>query len=149
MGKGKLIKHFLAGQAGSHYSEPQRTVHILLFKLILLYQRLLEIRVLWLEGEVGNRSARLGGIALTLTGLDVRTGGCWTCLQEANVVKRIARLTQNQTQSPNPIPDTLEAHDREHALEPDFGFWRFLTRAGAPMNINLSGGTVFAGRPVT
>lgn len=44
---GMLIKHFLAGQAGSCYSEPQRTVHIPLHKGILPYQRLLEIRVLF------------------------------------------------------------------------------------------------------
>lgn len=58
VGWGMLIKHFLAGQAGSRYSEPQRAVHILLLEGILLYQRLFEIRVPWLEGEVGNWPAR-------------------------------------------------------------------------------------------
>lgn len=58
-GRGEmLITHLLAGQAGPHYSESQRTVHILLLEGILLYQRLLEIRGLWLGGEVGSWSAR-------------------------------------------------------------------------------------------
>lgn len=34
-----LIKHFLAGQAGSYYSAPQRTVHVPLFEGILQDQR--------------------------------------------------------------------------------------------------------------
>lgn len=46
MGVGVLIKHFPARQAGSFYSEPQRTVCVPLYGGILLNQRLLEIRVL-------------------------------------------------------------------------------------------------------
>lgn len=74
---GILIKHFLAGQAGSRYSEPQRTVHIPLLEGIPLYQRVPEIRALLCT--MGRQITCLVhqafvGMALTLTGFDVWTG---------------------------------------------------------------------------